>query len=111
MWCGRTERRERSRDGEVMRDKIWCMMSSSTNPFAQVVQCMASGSKCKEPTTPCWYSPQTVASDSDDENSNQWFSDSAWRLEFKVGEMSQAVDVKCMSEVAKDQEKTQRVDR
>ena len=52
-----------------------------------------------------------VASDSDDENSNKWFSDSAWRLEFKVGEMSQAVDVKCMSEVAKDQEKTQRVDR
>ena len=95
----------------MMRDKIWCMMSSSTNPSAQVVQCMASGSKCKEPTTPCWYSPQTVASDSDDENSNQWFSDSAWRLEFKVGEMSQAVDVKCMSEVAKDQEKTQRVDR
>ena len=52
-----------------------------------------------------------VASDSDDENLNKWFSDSAWRLEFKVEEMSQAVDVKCMSEVAKDQEKIQRVDR
>ena len=80
-------------------------------PSAQVVQCMASGSKGKEPTAACCYSPQTVASDSDYENSNQWFSNSAWRLGFKVGGMSQAVDVKCMSEVAKDQERTQRMDK